>query len=68
MSNKGKKIGAITFGVFFIEAILHYNIGLKKADSNAKIQFPPTKQLVEIVGVVLLFSVANTVIINKLLK
>lgn len=66
--NTSGKVGAITFGVFFAEAMLHYNIGIQHKDPKAKLQLPPLKQVVEITGVVLLFSVVNAVLISKLLK
>ena len=40
--NTSGKVGAITFGVFFAEAMLHYNIGIQHKDPKAKLQLPPT--------------------------
>ena len=49
-------IFVITFLWFFIEAIIHYNIGKNKK----KFVLPPLKDLGKIIGTITLFSLLNT--------
>jgi hypothetical protein len=68
---KSTKVMLITFGVFMKEAIMHYNIGKSEVQDETKkddslVRFvPPVKSLVKIGGVVLLFSVINSVLIEE---
>jgi len=47
------------------EALIHYNIGVNKEKKDIKLEFPPTKELVRIAGVVLLFSIISTKIVEN---
>ena len=47
-----------------VEAIVHYNQGLS-AERQQKFKIPPTKKLVEIAIVVLVFASINAFIIKK---
>ena len=67
----GQKIGTITFVVFMTEAMIHYNIGVKRnktADQKGKFVLQPTTDLIKIGATVDVFSVLNGRIINKLSK
>tara|TARA_R110001592_G_scaffold20489_16_gene83117 strand:- start:178 stop:393 length:216 start_codon:yes stop_codon:yes gene_type:complete len=66
--NLGIIVGATTFGLFMIEAILHYNMGVKKDNPNEKFTFPDNKELGKLALVVGIFSVMNGVIINEVKK
>ena len=66
MGNTGK-VALITFGVFVTEAMLHYSIGANKGEDTDGLQFPKGKELVQLLGVVLLFSTINSLIINKII-
>jgi hypothetical protein len=75
-----RTVALVTFGLFMTEAILHYNMGVKKTieDEEKKgrsigikkyrFQIPPTAQLLELAVVVGLFSVANGYIIDMIQK
>jgi len=63
-----QKIGAITFGVFMAEALIHYNIGVHKDKSVKGFVIPPTKDIVKLAVVVGVFSIINGVMIQKLTK
>jgi hypothetical protein len=62
---KQNKIILITGSVFMAEALIHYNIGVNKEKKDIKLEFPPTKELVRIAGVVLLFSIISTKIVEN---
>lgn len=66
--SKSQKIALVTFGVFMAEAILHYNIGVNSGRKEKNIQFPPTKDLLQIGLVVGAFSILNGLIIKKYVK
>ena len=57
--NSGSKILFITFAVFMVEAILHYNLGkndvIKHQSSNGIL--PPANSLIKLAVIVGLFSV-----------
>lgn len=57
-------VGGITFGVFMAEAIIHYNMGIAKADGEFKFRLPPAKELAKIAAVTGVFSVLSGVMIN----
>lgn len=67
MSERNTIIG-VTFGLFMIEAIMHYNQG--KSDTEKQEQqkgfLPPPKSLLKLALIVGAFSVLNGVIIKKL--
>tara|TARA_R110001599_G_scaffold224522_2_gene423718 strand:+ start:185 stop:409 length:225 start_codon:yes stop_codon:yes gene_type:complete len=58
---------AVTFSLFMAEAIMHYNLGKKEADPEAKEGFlPPTKTFVKLGLIVAAFSVINGIIIKNI--
>jgi len=65
---KSQKIALVTFGVFMTEAFLHYNVGVNSGREEKKIQFPPTKDLLQIGLIVGGFSILNGYIIKKYIK
>jgi len=62
--NKQRKIILITAVVFLTEAIIHYNIGVNKGKETFKFELPPTKEFVRVAGVVLVFSIISTKLIQ----
>lgn len=70
MKNINLPVALVTFGLFMTEAMLHYNFGVKHnkpEEMKGKFVFPPTKDMVKIAGTVALFSVANGIIVNKMM-
>tara|TARA_B110000444_G_C18846876_1_gene602581 strand:+ start:4382 stop:4678 length:297 start_codon:yes stop_codon:yes gene_type:complete len=57
---------AITFFVFFIEGLLHYNIGVNSGKSlfNLRIGFPNIKDFIYMISVLAFFSFLNGYIIH----
>ena len=54
----------VTFTLFFIEAIIHYNYGTEQT----KLHFPTSQDLIKIVITVGIFSYLNSIIIKNLSK
>jgi tetrahydromethanopterin S-methyltransferase subunit D len=54
----------VTFSLFFIEAILHYNYGRE----SKYFEFPDSKSLIQIIITVFIFSALNSRIIKYLQK
>jgi hypothetical protein len=65
---KENKIILITGSVFMAEALIHYNIGVNKDKKDIKLEFPPTKELIKIGAVVLVFSVISAKMIKTYTK
>ena len=63
--SKSNKIFLITFGVFMTEAIVHYNFGSHKHTKEKEYKLPPANDLIKIGGVVLAFSLLNSIIIKS---
>jgi len=75
-----RTVALVTFGLFMTEAILHYNMGVKKTLQDEekkgrsiginkyKFKIPPTSQLVELAVVVGIFSLANGFLIDMIQK
>ena len=59
-----KRIAIITFVVFMVEAIIHYNIGAKAENPEHHLEFPKGKNLVQLMIWVLVFSFINAQIIK----
>ena len=53
-----------TFGVFMAEALVHYNMGVAKAEGEFRLRLPPAKELAKIAAVTGTFSVLSGVLIN----
>lgn len=56
----------VTFAIFMAEAMIHYNVGAQKNAPEKKVVFPPTNDLLKIVGTVAFFSFLNGYIISKI--
>jgi hypothetical protein len=65
-----EKVILTTFGLFMLEAIIHYNQGKKECDCDSpkpkKGFIPPTKSLVKLALVVGAFSVINGIVIKEI--
>ena len=59
-------VTGVTFGVFMTEAIIHYNMGIAKAEGGFKLRLPPAKELAKIAAVTGTFSIVSGVLINSL--
>ena len=59
-------VTGITFGVFMTEALIHYNMGMAKAEGGFKLRLPPAKELAKIAAVTGTFSVLSGVLIDSL--
>jgi hypothetical protein len=57
-----------TFVLFFLEAMFHYWIGKSDHGKNGYIHVPTCKELAAIVGVLFVFSVANSIFADVLSK
>ena len=64
--NKRTIATGVTFAVFMAEAMIHYNIGVQKNDPEKKIVFPPSNDLLKIIGTVAFFSFLNGYLISKI--
>lgn len=57
-------VTGVTFGVFIAEALIHYNMGLAKAEkADFRFRVPPGNELAKIVAVTATFSVLAGVIV-----
>ena len=65
-----KKEIAVTFSLFIIEAMIHYNIGLRSNKENKVegIKFPKMKELFSIIITVFIFSSLSGFISSQLKK
>ena len=61
---RGLLFTGITFGVFMTEAILHYNMGMSKADGEFRLRLPPPEELAKIAAVTGAFSLISSVLIR----
>ena len=57
-------VGLITFAVFFIEAMLHYNIGINSGNRKFYVRFPGYKDFFRIIVVLGFFSFMNGCIVS----
>ena len=57
-----------TFGLFMAEAVIHYNMGVHKADGKKGFVLPPAKDFIKLAAIVGVFSIVNGVIVGKLSK
>ena len=62
------KIILTTFGLFMVEAIVHYNQGKNDTEKEEEANgfLPPTKSLVKLALVVGVFSIINGMIVENL--
>lgn len=59
---RGLMFTGITFGVFMAEALIHYNMGVAKAEGEFKLRLPPPEELAKIAAVTGAFSIASGVL------
>lgn len=59
-------VTGITFGVFMTEALIHYNMGIAKAEGGFKLRIPPPTELAKIAAVTGAFSVASAMLIKAI--
>ena len=52
-------ITGITFGVFMTEAIIHYSLGMSKAEGKFRLHFPPPAELAKVAAVTGAFSLIS---------
>ena len=66
--NLKNKIILTTFGLFMIEAIVHYNQGKNETKKNEETSgfLPPTKSLIKLALIVGVFSVINGMLIENI--
>ena len=57
-----------TFILFLMEALLHYNIGRYEEKDGIIFYLPDMKETVALVAVLLVFSIANSLCANYLIK
>jgi len=59
-------VTGITFGVFMAEALIHYNMGIAKAEGGFKLRMPPPKELAKIAAVTGTFSILSGALVNTM--
>lgn len=59
-------VTGITFGVFMTEALIHYNMGMAKAEGCFRLRMPPAQELAKIAVVTGAFSVLSGSLISAL--
>ena len=59
-----KRVAIITFIVFMVEAIIHYNIGAKSENPEHQVGLPKEKSLIQLMIWVLIFSFINAQLIK----
>ena len=57
-------VTGVTFSVFMAEALIHYNMGMAKAEGDFKFRLPPSKELVKIAAVTGAFSLLSSALIK----
>jgi len=57
-------VGIITFVIFFVEAMLHFNIGLNSGNKKFHVKFPMYKDFFRIIIVLGFFSLINGCVIS----
>lgn len=61
---RGLIVTGITFGVFMTEALVHYNMGMAKAEGEFKLRLPPPEELAKIAAVTGAFSLVSGALIR----
>lgn len=61
-------VTGITFGVFMTEALIHYNLGMAKAEGEFRLRLPPPEELAKIAAVTAAFSILSGLLIRSLPK
>ena len=58
----------VTFSIFMLEGIMHYNFGRKDAEPDCKWSLPPTKSLIKLGATVAVFSLINGLVLKQISK
>lgn len=58
----------VTYGMFMAEALIHYNMGIHKAENKKGFVLPPTKDFVKLAVVVGMFSILNGMVVKEISK
>lgn len=61
-------VTGVTFAVFMTEGLIHYNMGMAKAEGGFKLRLPPPRELAKIAAVTAAFSIASGMLIKALPK
>lgn len=61
-------VSGITFGVFMAEALIHYNMGVAKAEGEFRLRLPPPEELAKIAAVTGVFSLASGLLIRQVTR
>jgi hypothetical protein len=59
-------VTGITFGVFMTEALIHYNMGMAKAEGSFRLRLPPPQELAKIALVTGAFSLLSGSLVGAL--
>ena len=65
---RGLIVTGVTFGIFMAEALIHYNMGMSKAEGNFRLRMPPPKELAKIAAVTGAFSIASGALVSQVEK
>ena len=66
--SKGTIVGLVTFSVFMVEAIIHYNLGANGHTETKKFILPPKDDLIKSAIVTGVFSTLNGIIVHQFIK
>jgi hypothetical protein len=58
----------VTFTLFVLEGLMHYNFGKRDSDPNSKWSLPPTKTLIKLGATVAVFSLINGLVLKQISK
>lgn len=65
---RGLIVTGVTFGIFMAEALIHYNMGMSKAEGNFRLRMPPPKELAKIAVVTGAFSIVSGALVSHVEK
>jgi len=57
-------VTAVTFVIFFVEAMMHYTIGINAGKKSFLFKFPKPRDFARIIGVLAVFSCLNGYIVS----
>jgi hypothetical protein len=66
--NIGSVTFAVTFSMFMVEAIMHFNMGVHKDSDEKDFVLPPRKDLIKLAVITGAFSILNGLVVNELSK
>ncbi len=61
-------VTVVTFIIFFVEAMLHYTIGMNSGKKKFIIKWPRAADLIKIITVLGFFSILNGIIVDSCQK